>query len=94
MSKGKSNHREIEERWRKEWDERGVYSYDPSFYVDLDAVMEVVDFARGFSGQTDDAYEKEVKPWLEPLSFAVAGSRQEDGRVFQSFVVGVEDESS
>lgn len=68
--------------------------YDPSFFVDMDAVMEVVDFARGFSGQTDDAYEEDVKPWLEPLSFVIAGSRQDDDRAFQTLFVGVGAEES
>ena len=66
----------------------------PSFFVDLDAVLEVVDFARGFSGETDDTYERDVKPWLDPLSYAVAGSRRDGDRLYQTFIVGVEAEES
>ncbi len=68
--------------------------YQPSFYVDMTSVLELVDFARGFSGETDDTYEQDVKPWLDPLSYVVAGSRRDGDRIYQSFFVGVEEEES
>ena len=68
--------------------------YEPSFYVDLNEVFEVVDFARAFAGETDDGYEQDVKPWVDPLAYVVAGSRVDGERLYQSVFVGVEAEES
>ena len=68
--------------------------YSPAFFVDLNGVFEVVEFAQAFSGQTDDTYEQEVKPWVDPLSYVIAGSRTDGDRLYQTFFVGVEAEES
>lgn len=68
--------------------------YAPSFFIDLNGVFEVVEFAQAFSGETDDTYETEVKPWVDPLSYVVAGSRTDGDRLYQTFFVGVAAEES
>lgn len=72
--------------------------YSPSIYVDFDGLVAVIEFARTFSGVDEDAagdsYETEVKPWLDPISFLVSGSRQDGDRLFQRLFVGVETEDA
>jgi hypothetical protein len=68
--------------------------YSPSIYVDFDGLMTVIEFAQSFSGQVDPTYEQDVKPWLDPISFAVSGSRRDGDRLFQRFFVGVQNEDA
>jgi hypothetical protein len=68
--------------------------YSPSIYVDFDGLVAVIEFARTFSGAGEDSYEDEVKPWLDPISFLVSGSRQDGDRLFQRLFVGVETEDA
>ena len=68
--------------------------YSPSIYIDFDGLMTVVEFAQSFSGETDETYEQDVKPWLDPISYAVSGSRRDGDRLFQRFFVGVENEDA
>lgn len=68
--------------------------YSPSIYVDFDGLMTVIEFAQSFSGEVDPTYEEDVKPWLDPISFAVAGSRRDGDRLFQRFFVGVQNEDA
>lgn len=68
--------------------------YSPSIYVDFDGMIALIEFGRTFSGQTNDSYEDEVKPWLDPISYFVAGSRQDGDRLFQRLFVGVETEDA
>lgn len=68
--------------------------YSPSIYVDFDGLMAVVEFAQSFTGEVDETYARDVKPWLDPISFAVAGSRRDGDRLFQRFFVGVENEDA
>ena len=64
----------------------------PALFVDMDGVLTLVDFAMGFGGmQTDPTYQQEVKPWLEPLSYLVAGARTDGDRIVQAFFVGVDE---
>lgn len=68
--------------------------YVPALFVDLDEVAKLVDFAQSFSGESDQTFEQQVKPWLDPLSFFIAGSRQDGDRIFQTYFVGVDPEGA
>lgn len=68
--------------------------YSPSIYVDFDGMVALIEFGRTFSGASEDSYEEEVKPWLDPISFVVSGSRQDGDRLFQRLFVGVETEDA
>jgi hypothetical protein len=61
--------------------------------VDFDGMIALIEFARTFSG-AEDSYEEDVKPWLDPISFVVSGSRQDGDRLFQRLFVGVETEDA
>jgi hypothetical protein len=67
--------------------------YSPSIYVDFDGMIALIEFARTFSG-AEDSYEEDAKPWLDPISFVVSGSRQDGDRLFQRLFVGVETEDA
>jgi hypothetical protein len=42
-----------------------------------------------FSGGTDPTYEQEIKPYLEPFGYVVAGSSDDGDEVVRRFVIGV-----
>ena len=68
--------------------------YAPSLYVDFDGLQTIIEFAQSFSGTVDETYQQDVKPWLDPISFVVAGARQDGDRLFQTLFVGVETEDA
>jgi hypothetical protein len=68
--------------------------YSPSIYVDFDGMIALIEFGLTFSGSNDDSYQEDVKPWLDPISFVVTGSRHDGDRLFQSLFVGVETEDA
>jgi len=68
--------------------------YSPSLYVDFDGLQTIIEFAQSFSGTVDETYQQDVKPWLDPISFVVAGARQDGDRLFQTLFVGVETEDA
>jgi Protein of unknown function (DUF3352) len=68
--------------------------YSPSLYVDFDGLQTIIEFTQSFSGTVDDSYQQDVKPWLDPISFVVAGARQDGDRLFQTLFVGVETEDA
>ena len=63
--------------------------FEPSGFFDAQAIITLVENAAPELG-SDPTYQEDVKPSLEPLSFLTFGSKEEDGRVLQRFVVGVE----
>ena len=62
--------------------------FSTSAYFDIAAIVTFAEAAGGFSGE--ETYQADVKPWLDPLSFVAAGSKVEDGRTTQRFIIGVE----
>lgn len=65
--------------------------FAPLFYADIQTIRTFAEAALAFGGQAQNpTYTEEVRPWLEPLTYAVAGVRTEDDTVFQRFVIGTE----
>ncbi|MDQ3941119.1 MAG: DUF3352 domain-containing protein [Actinomycetota bacterium] len=66
---------------------------EPSFFVNFEGVVELIEFAQGFGGVSPDpTYQRDVRPWLDPISFVVAGSRRDGDRLIQGLFVGVDTE--
>ncbi|MDP9068341.1 MAG: DUF3352 domain-containing protein [Actinomycetota bacterium] len=63
--------------------------FDAGFFVDVDAAQAFAEAMMSFSGQIDPTYEEEVRPYLEPFGYIVAGSRTDDDEVVRRFVIGV-----
>ncbi len=62
---------------------------DASFFVDVDAAQSFAESVMSFSGAVDPTYEEDVKPYIEPFAYVIAGTRQEDDRFIQKLVIGV-----
>lgn len=62
--------------------------FSTSAYFDIATIVGFAETAGGFS--TDETYQADVKPWLDPLSFVAAGSKVEGDRITQRFIIGVE----
>lgn len=63
--------------------------FDAGFFIDVDAAQALAESVMSFRGETDPTYEEEVRPYLEPFGYIVAGSSKEgDGHV-RRFVIGV-----
>ena len=62
--------------------------FQPSAFFEAQAIVTLVE---NIPGLTDDpVYEEDVKPNLEPLSFLAFGAKEEDGRILQRLIIGVE----
>jgi hypothetical protein len=61
--------------------------FAPGFYVNFDTVLALAE-AVGASSSPD--YDENVKPWLDPLTHVIFGSKLEGNTVIQRFVIGVE----
>lgn len=59
---------------------------EPVFYLDIDAVQQLVE---NFIPPTD-VYVDDVKPWLDPISHVISGSKLGDDSYMFRFVIGVE----
>ena len=59
-----------------------------STYVDIPAVLDLVDSLSGLTGETSPTYEEDVKPNLEPLSHLITGVKVADGVLLTRVVVG------
>lgn len=65
--------------------------YTPLFYADIQKIRIFAEAALAFGGQAQNpTYTEDVRPWLEPLTYAVAGARTDDETVVQRFVIGTE----
>lgn len=63
--------------------------YDVAFYVDVDAAQAFTESFMSFSGTTDPTYEEDVKQYVDPFAYVIAGSREEGESIVQRFVIGV-----
>ncbi len=65
--------------------------YSPLFYADIQTIRTFAEAALAFGGQAQNpTYTEDVRPWLEPLTYVVAGLRSDDETVVQRFVIGTE----
>lgn len=64
--------------------------YSALLYADLGSVRKLAEGFLFFSGADSSAYEDEIKPWIEPLSYAISGLRLDGDTLMQRFVIGVE----
>lgn len=63
--------------------------FEAGFFVDIDAAQAFAESVMSFSGQSGPTYEQEVKPYLDPFGYVVAGSSGEGEEVVRRFVIGV-----
>jgi len=63
--------------------------FDVSFYLDVDAAQAFAESLMSFNGQTDPVYEQDVRPYLEPFGYVIAGARKDGDTVVSKVVVGV-----
>lgn len=63
--------------------------YDVAFYVDVDAAQAFAESVMGFTGTTDPTYEENVKKYVDPFGYVIAGSREEGENIVQRLVIGV-----
>ena len=63
--------------------------YEVAFYIDVDAAQTFAESLMGFSGTTDPTYEEDVKQYIDPFGYVIAGSREEGESVVQRLVIGV-----
>lgn len=61
--------------------------FDASFYLNA---ATAVALAENMGANRDDAYRRDVAPWVEPLSHVIAGSKLDGDVMLQRFVIGVE----
>jgi hypothetical protein len=61
--------------------------YDTSFFLDVDAVVALVE---ALGAGSDPTYQEDVKPWLDPLSHVVFGTKLDGEVAVQKFVIGAE----
>jgi len=65
--------------------------FTPLFYADIQTIRTFAEAALAFGGQAQNpTYTEEVRPWIEPLSYAVAGVRVDGDAIIQRFVIGTE----
>jgi len=55
----------------------------------LIGIAPVLDLVDGLGANREPIYQREVKPWLEPLSFVVFGSKLDGDSIVQRIVLGV-----
>lgn len=60
-------------------------SFEPSGFVDLDQILELI-----LAENSDEAFDKEVRPYLGPLGFVIFGSSTEGERSVGRFMVGLD----
>ncbi|HZA39410.1 MAG TPA: DUF3352 domain-containing protein [Actinomycetota bacterium] len=61
--------------------------YNTSFFLDVDAV---VSLAESLGAGSDETYQNDVKPWLDPLSHVVFGTKLDGEVSVQKFVIGAQ----
>jgi Protein of unknown function (DUF3352) len=61
--------------------------YDASFWIDIDAITTLIE---GVGAASDPTYTEEVKPWLDPLSHIVSGTKLDGDIVVQKVVIGAQ----
>ena len=67
--------------------------FTPALFIDADAAISLGEFAAATTGSLPEEYTEDVKPWLDPISFVISGSREEGDRLIQKVVVGIGEES-
>jgi Protein of unknown function (DUF3352) len=61
--------------------------YNTSFFLDIEAVVALVE---SVGAGSDLTYQNDVKPWLDPLSHVVFGTKLDGEIAIQKFVIGAE----
>jgi Protein of unknown function (DUF3352) len=61
--------------------------FNPSFYLEVPAVVTLIE---GFLPVDDPTYQEDVKPWIDPLTHIVAGSKLQGDTLVQRVVIGAE----
>ena len=61
--------------------------YNTSFFLDIEAVVALVE---SLGAGSDETYQNDVKPWLDPLAHVVFGTKLDGEVAVQKFVIGVE----
>jgi hypothetical protein len=61
--------------------------FNASFYLEVPAVVTLIE---GFIPADDPTYRDDVKPWLDPLTHVVAGSKLDGDTLVQKLVIGAE----
>ncbi|MDQ4027784.1 MAG: DUF3352 domain-containing protein [Actinomycetota bacterium] len=61
--------------------------FTPSFFLDMGAVIELVE---GLGASQDATYQQDVKPWVDPLSHVVYGTKLDGDIIVGKLVIGVE----
>jgi hypothetical protein len=61
--------------------------YNASFFLDVDAVVAL---AESLGAGSDESYQNDVKPWLDPLSHVVFGTKLDGEVSVQKFVIGAQ----
>lgn len=63
--------------------------FDVALYVDVDAAQSFAESLMSFSGETDPTYEEDIKPYVDPFGYVIAGSRTDGENIVQRLVIGV-----
>lgn len=63
--------------------------YAAGLFVDLEVALGFAENAMGLAGAPTETYETQVRPWLEPFSYLVAGTRRDGDTLLQRVVVGL-----
>jgi hypothetical protein len=61
--------------------------FTPSFFLDMGAVIDLVE---GLGATQDVTYQEDVKPWVDPLSHVVYGTKLDGDIIVGKLVIGVE----
>jgi hypothetical protein len=61
--------------------------FNTSFYLEMPAVVTLLE---GFIPVDDPTYREDVKPWIDPLTHIVAGSKLDGETLVQKVVIGAE----
>jgi hypothetical protein len=61
--------------------------FTPSFFLDMGAVIELIE---GLGATQDATYQEDVKPWVDPLSHVVYGTKLDGDIIVGKLVIGVE----
>jgi hypothetical protein len=61
--------------------------FTPSFFLDVSAVLGLVE---GLGASQEATYQQDVKPWVDPLSHVVYGTKLDGDIIVGKLVIGVE----
>lgn len=65
--------------------------YGTALFIDVAAAVEFAENAMAIGGIPMDAYNSDVRPWLEPFDYLATGGRRDGSMVVQRLVIGLRD---